>query len=85
MSDRHQKRLTESNLFSIIELYMATVISTKKQTKKQMIQTLIQEVKRLQFQAWLLSLPEEDLEGYAHPEQIEQSYRRAIKEHPPKI
>ena len=64
---------------------MAIATSTKKQTKEQAVKTLIKEVRRLQFQVWLLSLPEEDVEGYAHPDRIEESYRRAIKQHPPKI
>lgn len=46
---------------------MATAKVTKKQTKEQTIKTLIKELKQSQFQVWLLSLPEEDIEGYAHP------------------
>ena len=64
---------------------MAIATVTKKRTKEQLLKDLIKEVKRLQFQVSLLSLPEEDIDEYDDPEEIEKSYQRAIKQYPPKI
>ena len=60
-----------------------TLINTREGQKT--LQTILKEVRRLQHQVWLLTLPEEDLEGYAHPERIKRSLKAALKEHPPRI
>lgn len=46
-----------------------------------MIEAMFEELRLLRSEITLL-FPHEDLEGYAHPERIKQSYRNAMKRYP---
>lgn len=60
-------------------------MATKKRSDKIILQKKNDKARELILERFWMTLPEEDLEGYAHPERIEQSYQRAIKKHPPKM
>lgn len=47
-----------------------------------LIQTILEEI-RLLRQEIVFLIPREDLQEYAHPTRILNSYRRAIKKYPP--
>lgn len=45
-------------------------------------QLILEELRLLRNEVLLL-FPQEDLEGYAHPDRIKNSYQKAIKRYPP--
>jgi hypothetical protein len=56
--------------------------SKLKTTTPQLLQAILDEIKLLRSEMTLL-LPHDNLEDYEHPERIERSYQKAIKQYPP--
>lgn len=50
--------------------------------QKKLLEEILGELKLLRKEVASL-FPQEDLEGYAHPERIKRSYRDALKQYPP--
>ena len=63
---------------------MATPTLTKKRALllEMKVQQLVNEVQELRREFFLSSLPEEEVEGYAHPKRIRRDLREALKEYP---
>ena len=63
-----------------------TTILRKKRAKslEKKVQQLVDEVQKLRLEIYLSSLPEEDLEEYAHPDRILRSRAEALKRYPSK-
>ena len=50
-------------------------------TKKNILVDIFREIKLLRNEVSLF-IPTEELKGYAHPERIKNSYKKAIKQYP---
>jgi len=48
----------------------------------EMMRAILEELRLLRQEIMLL-FPQEDLEDYAHPDRVRNSYQKAIKEYPP--
>lgn len=59
-----------------------TTQNFKQTASPQILLAILEELKLLREEVKLL-LPQEDLEGYANPERIKRSYRKALKKFPP--
>ena len=59
-----------------------TTQTTKVKNSEKILRVILEELRLLRNEIMLL-LPQEDLEDYAHPERIKNSYRKAIKKYPP--
>lgn len=58
------------------------VQNSKTNVSLELLQSILEELRLLREEVQLL-VPQEDLEGYSDPERIKQSYKAAIKKHPP--
>lgn len=56
--------------------------TTKVKNGEKILQSILEELRLLRNEVMLL-LPQEDLEEYAHPGRIKNSYRKAIKKYSP--
>ena len=56
--------------------------ATKSRTEPKVLKAILDEL-RLLRQEISLVLPQEDLDGYAHPRRIKRSYQKALKRYPP--
>lgn len=57
---------------------------TKIKNGEKVLQAILEELRLLRKEVMLL-LPQEELEKYAHPERIKNSYQKAIKKYPPAL
>lgn len=55
-------------------------IETRRNTK--ILQSILEEIRLLHKEMHFL-FPQEELDEYAHPDRIKQSYKEAIKQYPP--
>lgn len=61
-------------------IYMTKV--TQEITSQKLFQKILEELRLLREEVKLL-LPQEDLESYANPQRIKNSYKKALKKYPP--
>ncbi|OGD31803.1 hypothetical protein A3C91_00035 [Candidatus Azambacteria bacterium RIFCSPHIGHO2_02_FULL_52_12] len=61
---------------------MEYMIKTREVETAHMLQVILKEVRLLRNEPTLF-FPQDDLKGYAHPERIKRSYRKAVRRYPP--
>ena len=63
---------------------MANAQTLEKITEKnnQLLKSILEELNIMKMKVDSL-FPQEDLEGYSHPERIKASYKKALKQYPP--
>ena len=70
------------NLLRKLLIYTPMTTRTILKPSEKVLEKIFEQVSMLRKEVSLL-LPHEDIENFAHANRIKQSYRHAIKEHPP--